>query len=186
MTASIVGLILRSGAGVYHRAALRADPLAASRRMSGAGLMFETREVALLTIGGINLSRSDQRQGFVALEQVKQAAQRLAARALKLRIILHDAQRFVARLRDQLAVHVGARDPIAGQPALSYAEHVAFAAKFQIFFGNPEAVGGFPDRLQPRPGHLVEWLPVKQKTGRTFGAAPDPAAQLMQLRQPKA
>jgi hypothetical protein len=26
-------LILRSGVGVYHRAALRADPLAASRRM---------------------------------------------------------------------------------------------------------------------------------------------------------
>src|SRR5438034_10461290 len=79
---------------------------------------------------GCSSTRADQRQGFIAFEQVKQAAQRFAARALKLRIILHDAQRFVARFRDQLAVHVGARDPIAGQAALSYADHVAFAAQF--------------------------------------------------------
>ena len=43
-------------------------------------------------------------------------------------IALHGAQRLVARLCDQLPVHLGARDPIAGQAALSDAEHVAFAA----------------------------------------------------------
>src|SRR5712672_662598 len=77
------------------------------------------------------LPRPDQWQRFVALEQIKQGAQRLAARALKLRIVLHDAQGFVARLRDQLAVHVGARDAIAGQAALPHAKHVAFATQFQ-------------------------------------------------------
>src|ERR1700681_4298241 len=44
-------LILRSGVGVYHRAALRADPLAASRRMRDIRVSwFETAEARLLTM----------------------------------------------------------------------------------------------------------------------------------------
>ena len=46
-------------------------------------------------------TRADQRDRLVALEQIEQAAQRLAALARKLRIVLHDAQRLVPRLRDQ-------------------------------------------------------------------------------------
>jgi hypothetical protein len=44
-------LILRSGAGVYHRAALRADPLAASRRIRlYISSWFETAQERLLTM----------------------------------------------------------------------------------------------------------------------------------------
>ena len=46
-------ILMRSGVGVYHRAALRADPLAASRKMgraSGAS-WFETAQARLLTMG---------------------------------------------------------------------------------------------------------------------------------------
>src|SRR6476659_10473936 len=70
---------------------------------------------AALAMTEEELSRADQRQGFVAFEQIKQAAQRFAARTRQLRIFLHDAQRMVARLCDELAVHVGARDTVAGQ-----------------------------------------------------------------------
>jgi hypothetical protein len=70
MTVSIVDLILRSSV------------FAASRRMSRAGLMVRDAQDALLTMRGIDLPRADQRQGLIALEQIEQAAQRLAARAL--------------------------------------------------------------------------------------------------------
>ena len=83
-------------------------------------------------------------------------------------------------------MHVCSSDAIAGQAALPHAKHIAFAAQFQILFGNPEAVGGFPDDIQPGLGHIVERLPVKQQTGRSLRAAPDAAPQLMQLCQPKA
>src|ERR1700722_14969727 len=104
------------------------------------------------------LPRADQRDRLIALEQIEQAAQCLAAVALQFRIVLHDAQRLVTRLRNELAMHVGARDAIAGQAALSYAEHVAFAAQFQVFLGNPEAIGGFPDDLEACFRHLVQRL----------------------------
>src|SRR5262249_1990492 len=79
------------------------------------------------------LARANQRNGFLALEQIEQAAQRFAALAPQLRIVLHDAQRLVARLRDQLGVHVGAGDVVARQAALAHAEDVALAAQPQIF-----------------------------------------------------
>src|SRR5207249_11434975 len=84
-------------------------------------------------------SRADQRDRLVALEQIEQAAQRLAAFAAEFWIVFHDAQRLVARLGDELAMHVGSRDAIAGQAALADAEHVAFAAEFQILLRDPEA-----------------------------------------------
>ena len=105
---------------------------------------------------------------------------------MQLRIVLHDAQRFVARLRDQLPVHLGARDAIAGQAALPDAEHVAFAAQPQILLRDPEAVGGFADHLQPRLRHFAQRLVIEQQAGRGLRAAADPAAQLMQLREAKA
>src|ERR1700755_2675221 len=81
--------------------------------------------------------RANQRDRLVALEQIKQTAQRFAAVALEFRIVLHDAQGFVAGLGDELAVYLGARDAVTGQAALPVAEHVAFAAQLQIFLGNP-------------------------------------------------
>jgi hypothetical protein len=75
------------------------------------------------------LSSPNQWDGFVALEQIEQAPQRLATFALQSRIVLHDTQRLVARLGDQLGVHVGASDAIAGQAALPYTKDVAFATQ---------------------------------------------------------
>src|SRR5882757_7974528 len=133
-----------------------------------------------------SLPRPDQRDRLIAFVEIQQTPQRFAALALQLRVVLHDPQRLVARLRYELAMDVGARDTVAGQAALPDAEYVAFATQFQVFLGNPEAVGGFPDHFQTRRRHLVERLLVEQQAGRGFRTAADPAAQLMQLREPKA
>ena len=63
--------------------------------------------------------RPNQRHRFIPLIQIQQTPQRFAAVTLELRIVLHDPQRLVAGLRDQLGVHVGAGDAIAGQAALA-------------------------------------------------------------------
>src|SRR4051812_26768722 len=128
------------------------------------------------------LAGPDQRHRLVALVQIKQTPQRLAALALELRIVFQNAQSLIARLRDQLAVDLGARDAIAGQAALADAEHVAFAAQLQILLGNPKAVSGLADHVETGLRHLAERLLVEQQAGRGFGAAADPAAELMQLR----
>src|SRR5665213_2049316 len=80
--------------------------------------------------GMLTLPSSDQRYRFIAFVEIEQAAQRFAALAFELRIVLQDAQRFVARLRDQLAMYLGARDAVAGQAALPDAQHIAFTAQF--------------------------------------------------------
>ena len=80
-------------------------------------------------------------------------------------------------------MNVRAGDAIARKAALPGAEHIALAAQFQIFFGNPEAVGGFTNDLQPRCGHLVERLAIEQQTDRRLRAAADPASELVQLRK---
>ena len=78
------------------------------------------------------------------------------------------------------------RDLKAGQAALPRAEHVAFAAQAQIFFGNAEAIFGFAQNGKPRLGGFAKRRLVKQQTGRGAGAAADAAAQLMQLCEPEA
>src|SRR4051812_31149381 len=135
---------------------------------------------------GRYLPRADQRDRLVALEQIEQAAQRVAAGAVELRIVLHDAQRLVARLRDQLRMNLAARDAVAGQAALPDPEHVAFAAQPQILFCDPEAVAGLPDDVEPRLGQRAERFAVEQQAGRGLRAAADAAAQLVQLRETEA
>lgn len=50
----------------------------------------------------------------------------------------------------RLAVHLGARDAVAGQAALPDAEYVTFAAQFSDLLRRSEAVGGFTDHVQRR------------------------------------
>src|ERR1700730_15857863 len=57
----------------------------------------------------------DHRHRLVPLEHIEQTPQRLVALALQRLIVLHDAQRLVASLGDELAMHVVTRDAIAGQ-----------------------------------------------------------------------
>ena len=116
------------------------DPLIGTPEAFGAMIVAETEKWKKVIEGATipkveSGSRTaspgpDQRHRLVALEQIEQAAQRLAALALQFRIVLHDPQRLVARLRDELAMHFGPRDAVAGQAALPDAQHVAFAAQF--------------------------------------------------------
>ena len=53
----------------------------------------------------------------------------------------------------------------------------------QIFLGDAEAVFGLAQDGEPRLGGLAERRLVEQQAGRVAAAAPDAAAQLMQLRQ---
>src|SRR5689334_17700740 len=70
---------------------------------------------------------ADQRQGLVPVEQIEQATQCLPTCAVEVRIVLHDAQCFIARLDDELSMNGRARDPVAGEAALPDAKHVALA-----------------------------------------------------------
>ena len=69
---------------------------------------------------------------------------------------------------------------------LADAEHLALAAQSQILLGDAEAVLGLAQDLEPRPRRFAERALVEQQAGRAAGAAPDPAAQLVQLRQAEA
>src|SRR5690349_12417615 len=102
------------------------------------------------------LARTQERDRLVPLVEIKQAAQGLAARAVELRIVLHDSQRLVARLGNQLGMDLRARDAIAGQSALPDPEHVAFAAQLQIFLSDPKSIGRLADGAQPRLRHLAK------------------------------
>src|SRR4051812_19013490 len=76
-----------------------------------ARLMERARELAdnpftSAHVGSVAQSpRPNQRDRFIPFIQVEQTPQGVALVALELRIVLHDAQRLVARLRDQLAVN---------------------------------------------------------------------------------
>src|SRR5690348_12578090 len=135
---------------------------------------------------GMTLSpRAHQRQGLVALEQIEQAAQGTAARARQFWILLHDAERLVAGLRDELAVYLGSRDPIAGKATLPDAQHITFTAQLQILLGDAKSVRRFPDHAQPCFRDFAKRLLVKQKTRRGLRAAANSPTQLMQLRKPE-
>ncbi len=74
----------------------------------------------------------------------------------------------------------------ARRAGLARAEKFAFAAQLQILLGNPEAVFRFPHDGKPRMAGFAERPLVEQDAGRGLVAAPDTAAQLVQLRQPEA
>ena len=71
----------------------------------------------------------------------------------------------------------------AGRARLARAEHVALAAQAQILLGDAEAVLGLAQDFDPRWRRLAERPLVEQQAARAAGAAADPAAQLMQLRE---
>ena len=83
-------------------------------------------------------------------------------------------------------MHVEAGEAEARHADLPGAEHVAFAAQPQVLLGDAEAVLGLAHDGEPRLGGLAERRLVEQEAGRAAGAAPDAAAQLVQLRQAEA
>ena len=75
-----------------------------------------------------------------------------------------------------------------GQPRLPRAEERAAAAKVEIDLGELEAVGRRDERLEAllrRLGQLLLRARDEQAVG-LLGAAPDPAAQLVELREAEA
>lgn len=73
-----------------------------------------------------------------------------------------------------------------GQPGLARAEEFARPALLQIAPRDFESVAGLEHGAQPLARHLRQRRLVQQHADRLGGAAPDPAAQLVQLRQPEA
>src|SRR5262249_14235781 len=132
------------------------------------------------------LARPDQPDRLVALEQVEQHAQRLAALAGELRIAVEDQRGVVARGLQELAVRLDAGDAEAGHAALPGAEHVAFAAQAQVLLGDAKAILGLAHDGEPRLRGLAERRAEEQQAGRAFGAAADAAAQLVELGEAEA
>src|SRR5712691_12163255 len=130
-------------------------------------------------------ARPNEADRLVALEQIEQVAQRLPARRGERRIAREDERGVVARRPDQLAVHLDARELEPGQAGLAGAEHVAFAAQPEVFLGDAEPVLALAHDGEPRLGGVAERRLVEQQAGRMLGAAPDAAAQLMELGEPE-
>ena len=124
--------------------------------------------------------------GIVAAEQVEQGAQRGAALGLQLGIALDDQPGVVAGGLQQLAMGGEVGQPHVGQAALAGAQQLAGAAQAQVLLGDAEAVLGLAHDGEPRLRGLAERLGVEQQAGRLGAAAPDPAAQLVELRQAEA
>ena len=90
------------------------------------------------------------------------------------------------RDRDQPLVAGEIGEAQLRQPALPRAEHLAGAAQPQILLGDAEPVLGLAQDREPPPRDLAERRLVQQEAGRGLVAAPDAAAQLVQLREAEA
>src|SRR6185312_2385024 len=93
----------------------------------------------------------------------------------------------IACALEQVAVGAQAREAEVAEPRLAGAEQLPLAAQLEVAFGELEAVGRLDERLQPRlrgVGQLV-LRPRDEQAVRLLRAAADPAAQLMELREPE-
>src|SRR5579885_2779691 len=93
-----------------------------------------------------------------------------------------------AGLLDQVAIESEPREAQVAPPRLARAEQRALAAQVQVGLGELEAVGRVDERLQPPLGRLRQLLdrPRDEQAVALLAAAPDAAAQLVQLREPEA
>ena len=71
-------------------------------------------------------------------------------------------------------------------PALPRAQHFAAAPQSQVLFGDDESILGAAHDVQSLARRVRQRLAIEQDTRRLLCAASDPAAQLVQLRQPEA
>src|SRR5215813_9547191 len=133
-----------------------------------------------------SLPRADQADRLVAFEQIEQHPQRFATFAGERGIAAEHQGGVVAGGLQELAVGLDAGDAEARHAALAGAEHVAFAAQAQVLLGDAEAVLGLAHDGEARFRGLAERRAVEQEAGRVLGAAADPAAQLVELRQAEA
>ena len=104
--------------------------------------------------------------------------------ALEARIRLQGPARQEARLGELAAVAAQAGDAQVGRPGLAHAEQAPLTADLEVQLGEAEAVAGLGQG--PRAGGplLRRRLAEEQAEARVL-AAPDPAAQLVELREPE-
>ena len=81
---------------------------------------------------------------------------------------------------------IGSASRNPGSPDCFVPKHIAAAAQPKILVGDEEAIVGVAQQRQPAPGRVVHPVLVQQQAEAGRGAAPDTAAQLMQLRQTEA
>ena len=91
-----------------------------------------------------------------------------------------------ARARDQAAVAREARVAQVAGARLAHARELALAAHAQVELGELEAARMLDERLQPPLAELARLLRLEQEAVRLVAAAPDPPAQLVQLREAEA
>ena len=107
-------------------------------------------------------------------------------RALRVRVAVEDEAGVVMSDRDQLGMGGEICEPQGRQAALPCAQHLAGAAQLEILLGNAKPVIGFAQGGEPLPRHLAQRRLVQQQASRGLVAAPDAAAQLVQLGKAKA
>src|SRR3954452_6471386 len=68
-------------------------------------------------------------------------------------------------------------------PALPFAEIFTRSAHLEVLLRNSEAIGGLEDHFQASPCVIGQRLAVEQHANTFARTAPDPAAQLVELRK---
>ena len=129
--------------------------------MNGDAILYGISVWAIPVILAITFHEAAH--GFVASEQVEQEAKRLAAFGLQFRIARQDQPRIVARGFEQVGMELDARHLETGRAGLACAQQLAFAAQFQIFLGDAEAVVGRAQDLDARARCFAERLVVEQQ-----------------------
>ena len=105
---------------------------------------------------------------------------------VKLRILPQQHRRVAVRHVQQPLVLDRIGQPEPRQSRLLRAQHVAAAAQPEILVRDQEPIVGIAQQRQPPPRRVVHPLLVQQQTEARVRSAPDPPAQLVQLRQPEA
>ena len=132
------------------------------------------------------LTRLQQPDAAILLEQIEQGAQRLAAWCRQFSIAVDRQFCGVIGQGDQMTVGLQLGESEIGQAALAQAQRIAGPAQAPILFGDDKAIIGLAHHFQPRLGSLADRSLVQQQAGGGFLATPDPAAQLVQLGQAEA
>ena len=114
---------------------------------------------------------------------MQEKQQCVALFAFELRIDRKNVARLFMGKFQKIAVHVEPHQFETRHAGLLGAKHVALAAQMEIFLGDPEPVLRLAQDGDARLGRLPERSLVEQEAEGFFLTAPDPATQLMQLRE---
>ena len=103
---------------------------------------------------GASLARANKPHRRIPLEQIQQCSQGLAPLVPQAGIAVENQLRVVPGGGEQVAVNGQIGDAELGQAALPGAQEFAGAPEPQVLLGDPEAVFGFTQDFEPRPGGL--------------------------------